>query len=1509
MKNILGLDLGTNSIGWAVVEGEETERGLNLENIGMAGSRIIPMDAAVLGDFAKGTTKSQTSERTSFRGVRRLRERHLLRRERLHRVLQLLGYLPEHYAKCIDFENHPGKFLTDTECKLPWRQTTDGQYEFIFQSSFEEMLVDFAKHQPQLVADGRKVPSDWTIYYLRKKALTEKISNEELAWLILNFNQKRGYYQLRGEDEAEEKNKLVEFYALKVVSVEATDQRKGNDVWYNVHLENGWIYRRSSKMPLDWVGKTKEFIVTTDLDEDGMPKKDKDGNVKRSFKAPTADDWMLVKKKTEADINQSHETVGEYIYDYILQDPSVKVRGRLVRTIERKYYKDELIAILDKQKAFHPELQSKEWLEKCARLLYPQNEAHYMSLINKDFTYFLVNDIIFYQRPLKSKKSLIGDCPLEKYVYIDASTKEVQQRSIKCIVRSNPFFQEFRLWQFINNLRIYEREKEVNGKLTIDVDVTGAFLQNHEDYANLFDWLNERKEIKQDTLLQSYFKIKKIKGQDVLPFRWNYVEDKSYPCNDTRASILGFMEKASVPMELLTKEKEYELWHILYSVEDKYEIVKALTSFNEKNNFGESFVETFKKFPSFPKEYGSYSEKAIKNLLTLMRQGHHWSIDAIDKEKVMPRIDKLMTGECDDSISQRAREQVAARGLNDISQYQGLPLWLASYVIYNRHSESSNITKWETPQDMTKFINDFRQYSLRNPIVEQIVLETLRTVKDIWEKKGHLDEIHVELGRDMKNPADKRLQLTMQTLENENTNLRIKRLLAELVNPEYEVENVHPFSPSQQDILRIYEEYALNNEELPDDITDILKKLSESDPKKQPSKNEFMRYKLWLEQKYCSPYTGAIIPLGKLFTPSYEIEHIIPQSRYFDDSFSNKVICEAEVNKLKGNQLAYEFIKTHHGEIVPLGFGQKVTVLSVAEYEEFIKRNYSTRNSKPKMKKLLLDDIPEAFIQRQLNDSRYISREIKGLLSNVVREEGEQEEISKNLIATSGAITDRLKSDWGIKDVWNDLILPRFERMNRLTGSNQFTALNENNHLMPVMPLEFQKGFNKKRIDHRHHAMDAIVIACATRNIVNYLNNESASKNAKISRFDLQRILCNKVHTDNNGNYRWQLKKPWETFTQDVHEVLENIIVSFKQNLRIINKATNYYQHYDENGRKIVSSQTKGDSWAVRKPLHKETVFGNVNLRKIKPVKLSEAITMPHRIVDKELKEKVLYLLSMKYDMKKIDRYFKDNANDWKKHELSKVPVYYFSNETNVQFVASRKSLDTSFNAKKITESVTDTGIQKILINHLSNYNGKADEAFSPDGIDEMNRNIKALNDGKAHQPILKVRVYEPQGNKFVVGVTGNKKSKYVEAAKGTNLFFAVYQGEDGKRSYDSVPLNIAIELQKQGLPPVPEKNENGDNLLFWLSPNDLVYVPTDDEIANGKLSENMDKSRIYKMVSCTESEGHFIPVSVANPILQTIELGSNNKAQRAWTNEMIKDVCIPVEINRLGEIRLKSHL
>ena len=186
MKTILGLDLGTNSVGWAVINSVIKEQAERIW-IEMAGSRIIPMDAAVLGDFDKGNSISQTSERTRLRGARRLRERQLLRRERLHKVLNILGFLPNHYLEYIDFEKHPGKFLADAEPKLAWVKDEQGKYTFLFQAAFDEMLADFAIHQPSLVSGDKKIPYDWTIYYLRKKALTEMISKEELAWILLNL--------------------------------------------------------------------------------------------------------------------------------------------------------------------------------------------------------------------------------------------------------------------------------------------------------------------------------------------------------------------------------------------------------------------------------------------------------------------------------------------------------------------------------------------------------------------------------------------------------------------------------------------------------------------------------------------------------------------------------------------------------------------------------------------------------------------------------------------------------------------------------------------------------------------------------------------------------------------------------------------------------------------------------------------------------------------------------------------------------------------------------------------------------------------------------------------------------------------------------------------------------------------------------------------------------------------------------------------------------------------------
>lgn len=1493
MKKILGLDLGPNSIGWSIVKKEEDENGSRLIGIEVAGSRIIPMDAATLGDFGKGNSISQTKERTRLRGIRRLGERFLLRRERLHRVLARLDFLPPHYAKELDRYGH---FLKGTEPKLAWCKNEAGKWQFLFQEAFEEMLADFKRASSAFVEGPKKIPYDWTIYYLRKKALTQKISKEELAWILLNFNQKRGYYQ-RDEEETDEENTTI--ISSKVVSVTKGEKEKKDRYWYEVNLENGMTYRAAFSNDIScWEGTEKEFVVKS-----GKKDKAPQLSILPSFEeidkmsdAQKNKMYAKIKLKTEKTIEGSGKTVGYYIYDALLQDPHQKIRGKLVRTIERKFYKDELQRILKKQCEFHSELRDPDLYKACIEELYPQNEAYRNGIAKRDFVYLFMDDILFYHRPLKSKKSLISDCPYEYNTYVDRDTGEVKQAPIKCIAKSHPLFQEFRLWQFLSNLRIYKKEASQ------EIDVTSELIKTENDYVVLFDWLNEKDSIKQmDILKYPAFGLKK---KDYESYRWNYVEDKSYPCNETRAKILTRLKKCGISSDFLTKDVEETLWHILYSVSDKQELEKALGSFASKHGL-DSFVDIFKKFPPFKNEYGSYSAKAIKKLLPVMRTGKYWDETNIDPATRL-RIDKIVTGEYDATIRERVREKSIC--FSDISDFKGLPVWLACYVVYDRHSEAKEITKWKTPEDIDAYLKTFKQHSLRNPIVEQVILETLRTVRDIWRQVGRIDEIHIELGRDMKAPADQRARMTEQIAENEKANLRIKYLLTEFLNPELEIENVRPYSPSQQELLRIYEDGALNSvAERPADIEDILKKLNERDIQKRPSTSEIIRYKLWLEQHYCSPYTKQPIPLAKLFTSAYEIEHVIPQSRYFDDSLSNKVICESEVNKLKDNMLGHEFIENHHGEKVQLSNGKTVTILSVTEYETFVKDTYGRNRNK--FRKLMMNDIPDDFIARQLNDSRYISKLVKSLLSNIVREEDEQEAISKNVIPCTGGITDRLKKDWGINDVWNAIVLPRFRRMNELTERTDFTALNQQGHEIPAMPLELQLGFNKKRIDHRHHAMDAIVIACADRNIVNYLNNESARAGSTVSRYDLQRSLCDKVKTDDSGNYKWILKKPWDTFTQDTKSALDQILVSFKQNLRIINKTGNRYWHY-EDGKKRLAEQDKGLRWAIRKPMHKDTVFGEVNLRKEKTVSLNEAIKNPQAIVDKEFKAALRALLDAGYDVKKIKTYFEEQRETWQDIDLSKIKVYYFTKDTKDRFFATRKPLDSSFDRKKIENEITDTGIQKILLYHLEKMENDPKIAFSPEGIDAMNRNIVRLNGDKPHQPILKVRVYE-KADKFEVGQSGNKCSKFVEAAKGTNLFFAVYESRtvdentgvvERKRSFTTISLKESMDRMMKGLP-VAAEDEHGNFPIFVLSPNDLVYLPTKEELEKGEIGMPLDRDRIYKMVSSNGSQCFFVKHSIASSIVDKQEFSSSNKMERALTGEMIKEICSPVKVDRLGRI------
>jgi len=145
-------------------------------------------------------------------------------------------------------------------------------------------------------------------------------------------------------------------------------------------------------------------------------------------------------------------------------------------------------------------------------------------------------------------------------------------------------------------------------------------------------------------------------------------------------------------------------------------------------------------------------------------------------------------------------------------------------------------------------------------------------------------------------------------------------------------------------------------------------------------------------------------------------------------------------------------------------------------------------------------------------------------------------------------------------------------------------------------------------------------------------------------------------------------------------------------------------------------------------------------------------------------------------------------------------------------------------------------------------------------------------------------------------------------------LYFAIYQNEKGKRSFDTIQLNVVIERLKQNLVPVPEVDSNGNTLVMYLSPNDLVYLPSieesDNDFINNFISMSDEKiMNYYKFVSCTGGEGHFVPVYYAKEIVKN-EMGTNNKSERPIKlygfdkTKMIKDHCIKLIVDRLGIIK-----
>lgn len=1387
MQKILGLDIGISSIGWALIEHD-------LENaagrIIKTGCRIVPTDAELLLNFEKGTPASKAENRRRARSMRRQLQRYKNRRARLVLTLKTLGWLPENHKIGDSFRISP--------------------------ESQAEMKVIFS---------GKKFRPDWIIYYLRDKATRERIELYELARIIYHFNQRRGFKSSRKapdtkvtEQDNDEKSKkrTSEIQLVTIQNVTDTGEKRKKNTVFEVVLTDGRKGVIAKYRKPEWEGKELELEI-------------KEIKTKTETRIEFAEvektDWLKQKEALAKEIDADALSVSAFFLNKLKKNPNYIIRDR---HIDRKRYRDELEAIWKKQSEFHPELTDRKYIGKIADQLYRHNEERNRVLKQKDLFFIITEDIIYYQRPLRSQKDTIANCKLEKPFVTIINGKEIS-KGVKVAPVSSPVAQEFRIWQTINNLRVFRKEFITEeGKYFTDLEETTQLI-TPEKKSLLFDLFDSREEVSLASILTKI-------GVKEETHRLNFVNE-TLPGNSTKAvfrKVFRKHENEELGNDILSNpEKTEKLWHLLYSIEEEEHIYNTLI--NKYWKFPTELARHFSKLPAFKQDYVSLSTKAMRKLLSLMKAGAHFNPKQIPQPAI-DRINHLIDGEDDESLAEKMR--VRFSNLKSLTDFQGIDMPAARYLVYGQSDLDGyeRIENWEQ-------LKTIPHNTLRNPLVEQIINETIRLTKDIWKTYGQPDQIRVELGRELKNNAKDRKGLWDSIQKNETENKRIRAILQELM--------LNPTSNKDIERLKLWEETG-NEEAWKTQI-----KFSAS-----PTKAEIEKYKLWGEQNHLCPYTGETIPLSKLFNGEYDVDHIIPKSRYFDDSMANKTICRRAVNKDKNNRTALEYIQdgTHTPEI---------TLLT---QEEYIKRVKATFRGK-KRAYFLMEEPPENFVSRQLNDTKYITRKILELLKPVSSNEKDP------IVATGGKVTSELKAIWGLTERMKQLLRGRFERLEKITGEKWVEEVKSENGKNILHLRNFEK-----RIDHRHHTLDAIIVACTSRSHIQYFNTLNAQ-----SKDDAEK---NKYRNKIWGEKRMRL--PWQGFHEDVNTALEATIISFRANKSILQKGKNKYQKYiQENNvwKKALVSQTGENLWTLKYPLHKETMLGITKRIEYKAVSIKEAFHSPGLIAEKRIRKHIQKLITEAgNDLKKAEKNYKSNPLlDEKGNSVSKVII-----RQTVEYAAPRAKLDDSFTKEKIEDRVYDKTLKKILLEHLAQKGDDPKEAFGKDGLFELNSDREI--------PIIQVRLTEDIGSKFLI------RGNYTEAAKGTNLFFLIYEhkktGERLINKDSTLSMAQILPLLQAGLPIVESKP---DYKWITLSPNDLVYMPDSEENVSKINWNNITPeihSKIYKMVSCTKGSCYFVPHTVSKVIADKVEFQSLNKVETHTDGRAIKQFCIRLTVDRLGVIR-----
>jgi len=954
-------------------------------------------------------------------------------------------------------------------------------------------------------------------------------------------------------------------------------------------------------------------------------------------------DYVVEVKGRHQTIKEQGITIGQKFYNELLKNQNYRIKQQV---FPREAYIEEFDAILAEQRKHYPDLLTE-------------------NLINK-----IRNEIIYYQRKLKSQKGLINVCDFEGFKTHNKEGKEIYTGP-RVAPRSSPLFQVCKIWETVNTLSLRNKSGEDYRLSTEEKKKVFEFLDNNEKLSasELYKLLNKNKNDGwyHNKNIERGIQGNKTKHDIRKALNGNFNELLAFPL---RIDELEIVDKTTGEilenrrLKIINPEIEkfplYQLWHTIYSINDLAECESALVKrFNVDN-------ETAKKLASidFAKSgFGNKSSKAIRKILPYLMDGYVYS------------------------------EACSLAGYN--------------------HSDS--LTKDENlKRSLLDKLPLLPKNSLRQPVVEKILNQMINLVNAIIDKYGRPDEIRIELARELKQSKEERNETFKNLNKRERENEKIRQ--------------------------RLIEEYGI-----------------------RATRNNIIKYRLFQEidneeskiNAFCV-YCGR--PFGitdSLRGDNVDVEHIIPKSLLFDDSQSNKTLSHRFCNEAKGNRTAYDFMVSK---------GQA----ELSDYLDRVDRLYKARLiTKSKRDKLLMpqDKIPKDFIDRQLRESQYIARKSKELLSQICR----------NVWSTSGTVTEYLRRIWGWDDVLHNLQFPLYKE-HGLTEIVEWES-NGQKHSREVI-----KDWTKRN-DHRHHAVDALVIACTRQGFIQRINNLSSQRN-KNEMYELLRDVPFELR-DNLSLLEKYLIAHRPFTTAQVESRVAEILVSFKAG----KKVATFGKRFVKKGRK--KQLVQNGIIVPRGPLSEESVYGKV--KTISDIKSGEIIRRPLKYLFENP-----HLIFKPYIRELVETRMDQYAGDVKKAiaSIKKDPIYLDDNKqvelTFATCFLEEYVIKYPLSSIKPTDVkyIIDKRIRELVQERFLQYKSKEKEAFKePLYFDE-----------KKKIAIQSVRCFT--GLSSVEPVKVNEKGLPIGFVKpGNNHHIALYTDQDGQMLEHVCTFWHAVERKRFDLP------------------------------------------------------------------------------------------------------------